>query len=117
MRKFRLKKEAVPFFKEQYATAIKEWDYWQKLGADEMALEEVESCFVTYGIKRSDFSSSLSGWGEEGTHFHFTLNFPGVKCYEHDLLTSGKTSRELMDEIQDCANNFYIQFYEKTIQH
>ena len=112
MKNYRLKKGAVPFFKEKHATSIYSWETWQKLQVDDTALEEVEECFVSYG--HSDLenkSASLSGWNpEKGQHFHFTLNFPSMKYGEHDKFTNGKSVREMMNSIQSQLDYFYTSF-------
>jgi len=110
MRKFRLKKEAVKFFKDKHATAIYSLDTWEDIQVDIEALEEVEDAYVFPGIKMSENSSSLSGWDEKGSHFHFTIVFPSVKHSEHDKFSKGKISRELLDKIQRDVNDFFEQF-------
>jgi len=111
MKKYRLKKEAVPFFKEKYATAIYSFDTWESLQVDTIALEEVEECFISYG--HSDIENkmaSLAGWSaEDGQRFHFTLNFPSMKYGEHDKFTNGKSVREMMDAIQTQLDYYYTQ--------
>ena len=48
MKKYRLKKEAVPFFVDKLATAIYDWDVWQKYNVDDKALDEVEDARIEY---------------------------------------------------------------------
>ena len=122
MKQFRIKKEAVPFFNQNVATAINDLDTWKKYQVDEKALEEVEPLYITYGHageRSSDYGtkySSLSGWSDgstnnqKGSHFHFTLNFPSVKFREHDEFLKGKTVRNLMEKIQSQLNYFYQDF-------
>lgn len=110
MKNFRLKKEAVQFFHKDLATSICEFDFWKKKGVDINALEEVEEMYIKYGHKTSENSSSLSGWDEKGTHFHFTIYFPSTKWMEHDKFVNGKITRELMNEIQSEINDFYVRF-------
>ena len=111
MKNYRLKKEAVQFFKKDLATTICTMDTWNKYGVDTTALEEVEDAYIKYGFKTSDIGSSLSGWGkEDGSHFHFTIHYPSVKFMEHDKFSNGKLTRELMDNMQHCINNLYSQF-------
>ena len=114
---YRLKPDAVPFFKKNLKTAVLDWDTWTKTyNVDPEAIEEVKPCYITYGhesIRDGVRSSSLSGWAhDEGSHFHFTLNFPSMKMREHDEFTKGNTMRGLMDAIQNTVNNFYIKFAE-----
>lgn len=110
MKNYRLKKEAVQFFQEKFATSVYSWDVWNKNGVDDKALEEVEPMHITYGIKTSKSGSSLSGWDNSGTHFHFTINFPSVKYEEHDKFSNGKVVRGLMDKIQSQVDRFYNDF-------
>lgn len=111
MKKYRLKKEAVPFVKEDHATKIYPFDTWDSLGIDIKALEEVEPCYISHGTKRDDTTTTLGGWNsKEGTTFEFSLHFPSVTFYEHDKFSKGRITRELMDRIQRNINNFYEQF-------
>ena len=119
MKKYRLKKEAVPFFKKELACAVNDWETWTKTyNVDTSAIEEVEDCFITYGFK-DGLGTSIAGWGNPdsntdknkiGSYFHFTIHFPSMKYYEHDKFTNGKMSRELMNRIQNAINQFYDSF-------
>ena len=114
MAKFRLKKEAVPFFQDKHATAIYSFDTWDSIGVDMKALEEVEPAYITYGHQdNNNVRTSLSGWGKEGSHFHFTLNFPSMEWREHDDFSQGRVLRKLMDEIQVNVDRFYESFLNK----
>ena len=116
MKKYRLKKAAVPFFKEEHATSIYDFETWDGLGVDINALDEVEDCFIKYGIKTSKTSSNLSGWNQDdGSHFHFTIIFPSVKWQEHDKFSDGRMVRELMDEIQEKVGDFYERFIDNDL--
>jgi hypothetical protein len=114
MKKYRLKKEAVPFFNKKYATAIYDFDIWEKQGVDIVALEEIEDTYVTYGHQslshKLENTSTLSGWDKNGSRFHFTLNFPSTKIMEHDKFSNGKIVRKLMDEIQAKMNSYFVEF-------
>lgn len=116
---YRLKKEAVPFFKEELATAIMGYDVWtQTYHVEPNALEKVEPAYLRYGFKEKN-SSSLCGWSnpetneDGGSHFHFTIYFPSSKICEHDKFSNGKVVRSLMDKIQNDVNYFYQQFNNK----
>ena len=111
MRKYRLKKEAVPFFVDKLATAIYDWDVWQKYNVDDKALEEVEDARIEYGIKTSESGATLGGWDKNGMTLCFTLVFPSMKYHEHDVFSKGKMVRELMNRLQREANNFLMDFY------
>jgi len=113
MKNYRLKKEAVKFFKEKLATEINELDVWGKIGVDIVALEEVEDAHILYGHKWRDkemSGSNLAGWDQNGSHFHFTIVFPSVKHSEHDKFHNGRSTRELMDRIQSNISDYYNQF-------
>ncbi|RZJ33753.1 MAG: hypothetical protein EOO51_12665 [Flavobacterium sp.] len=115
MKQYRLKKEAVRFFNEKHSTTIQTFDYWDRLGVDDKALEIVEDAFISYGHKTSDISSSLSGWSaDDGSKFHFTLHFPSVKFMEHDKFSKGKPVREMMDKIQKHVNYFFAEFVNEA---
>lgn len=111
MAKYRLKPEAVKFFKEKHATTIYDPLTWEEMGVDMNALEKVEEAYISHGIKSGPNSSSLGGWNEkDGTRFEFTIHFPSVKWMEHDKFTDGKMTRDLMNKIQSKINDFYSQF-------
>lgn len=118
MKKYRLKKEAVPFVLEKHATKIYDLDVWNDIGIDIKALDEVEPMYISHGKKTSDISATLGGWsGNEGTTFEFTIHFPSVTFFEHDKFTKGRMTRELMDRIQRNINNFYEQFVDGELNH
>ena len=116
MKKYRLKKEAVPFFLEKYATDVYSLDTWvTKCGIDIRALEEVETAFITYGKRLNDNAQTLGGWSkDEGTTFEFTIHFPSVNFREHDKFSEGRVTRELMNGIQNEINTFYDNFLSKN---
>lgn len=113
MKKFRLKKEAVPFFKEKHATSIYDSETWASLQVDTTALEEVKAPFIKYGhnsLKLKDVAS-LGGWdNEDGTKFFFTIQFPSVSFFENDKFSKGRVTRELMDRIQSRIDDFFVNF-------
>jgi len=105
---YRLKKEAVPFLNEKHATDIYPLDVWESLRVDIRALEEVKPAFISYGV-----GSSLSGWGqEEGSKFHFTINFPSLAHREYDEFSKGRHMRDFMDMMQREVDRFYFKFLE-----
>jgi hypothetical protein len=111
MKKYRLKTEAVPFFKVEHSTSIYGWDTWDRLGVDDKALEEVKDAYVSYGHKTSEISSSLAGWGaDKGADYRFTIHFPSMKMREYDEFGKGKVIRKLMDEIQRKVDCFFSDF-------
>lgn len=116
MKKYRLKKEAVPFFREDFATRIQDLDVWQRYNVDEKALEEVEDAHVEFGIQKGS-RTDLGGWSrEDGTKFHFTIVFPSIKYQEHNKFSKGRMVRELMNRIQNVANHFMGEFYEGELE-
>jgi hypothetical protein len=111
MKKFRLKKDAVKFFKADLSTEINDFDFWNRKNVDPEALEEVEDCYISYGIASSETSRNTAGWSDgKGSRFHFTLNFPSHKFHEYDQFSKNKMTRELMNKIQKVANDFYLGF-------
>jgi hypothetical protein len=115
MKHYRLKKEAVPFFKEECATKIFDLETWKKYQVDEKALEEVEPACVYFGKKQSEHSSSLCGWSnleneDGGARFCFTIRFPSVKVEEYDKFSNGKITRELMNKIQQQVSWFFNDY-------
>ena len=113
MKKFRLKKEAVPFVLSKHATKIYDLETWNSLGIDINALEEVKAPFVSYGVKKSDNYTDLCGWNkEDGSQFHFSITFPSVKFNEHDAFAKGRNVRELMNKIQHAIANYYEDFID-----
>jgi len=114
MKKYRLKKEAVPFFNKKYATAIYDFDVWEKQGVDVVALEEVKDVFITYGhqsLAQETTYTSTCGWGsDKGSKFHFTINFPSMSFKNHDTFSNGKLVRELMNKIEKEMNSYFVEF-------
>lgn len=117
MKKYRLKKEAVPFFADKLATAIHDWDVWQEYNVDDKALEEVEDARIEYGIKTSASGATLGGWDKNGMTLCFTIVFPSMKYHEHDKFSKGKIVRELMNNLQREANRFMNDFYQGDLEN
>lgn len=110
MKNYKIKKEAVPFIKEEYASKVLPFDTWDKLGINMNALDEVKPAYITYGRKTSENSSTLCGWNENGASFEFTIHFPSMSFYEQDKFSKGRTIRELMERIQCRIDDFYSQY-------
>lgn len=123
----RLKKEARPFFKEELARRVLDFDEWKKYNIDENALEEVEEVFITYGNKRySKYSSNniyedLGMWanpdndenkknGKAGATLCFTMHFPSCNWEDHDRFMKGRLVAGLMDRLQRAADNYFKEF-------
>lgn len=114
MKKYKLKKEAIQFFKEDLATKVYPKDIWDNLSVDLNALTEVKEPFISYGKKTGKESSSLCGWSpESGARYEFTINFPSLTFHEHDVFSKGRITRELMNSIQDAVSEYYENFLEK----
>ena len=115
MKQFRLKKEAVPFFRKECATQILDLETWKEYQVDIQALEVVEDACVYYGGTNGKFKS-LCGWSDPetnedgGAHFIFTIRFPSVKIQEYDEFSNGKIIRELMDKIQQEVSWFFNDY-------
>jgi hypothetical protein len=113
MKNYRLKKEAVPFFKEDHATSIYSWDVWDKLQIDNSALEEVKPPYISCGIDKGGYKT-LSGWNEkEGAKFEFTIFFPDITWQEHDRFSNGKLTRELMQKMQYVIDTHFYEFVNR----
>lgn len=111
MKKYRLKKEAVPFFKEKHASSIYTLDVWERMEVDIAALEEVQPLHIKYGIPIDETAEWGGGWSaEKGSHFHFTIYFPSTAYREHDKFSNHRMIRELMDKIQRNLDSFYSDF-------
>lgn len=124
----RLKKEARPFFKEELARSVMDFDNWKELKVDENALDEVEEVFITYGNKRYPKYASYENiyeefgmWcnpdndeykknGEAGATLCFSMHFPSCKWEEHDRFMKGRMVAGLMDRLQTEADNYFKQF-------
>lgn len=120
---YRLKPEAVPFFKKSIKTAVLDWDKWTKnYNVDPDALEEVKPCYLSYGHEHETKvdnghpinSSTLGGWSKDGAAFHFTVHFPSMKMKEYDLFNNGNVTRQMMDAVQSSLDRFYSKFNEKS---
>lgn len=114
MKMYRLKLEAVPFFKDSMAAAIHTLDIWKEHNVDPKALEEVQPLYITYGIEKKREGYTMTEkceWShDDGSRFHFTLNFPSVKYNEYNKFSKGRMVRELMDNIQRQLDSFYQNF-------
>ena len=110
MKNYRLKPEAVKFFKEKCATAIHSFDVWNDYQVDMSALEEVEPAYIDYGIEDGN-RNDLCGWSQEnGSRFYFTIHFPSMKYMEYSKFQKNKAIRELMNKFQQEINWFYQGF-------
>jgi hypothetical protein len=106
---FRLKKEAVPFFKKRFAAEIKPFDFWYSHKIDMAALEEVKAPYISFGHMRNDGTTILSKWcSKDGSEIHFTLNFNGMSMQEHDLFKDENNIRNLMEHVEESMVAFYF---------
>ena len=108
MKKFRLKRDAVPFFNKKYTTEVQEFDVWKSWKIDINALEEVESVFMTYGHKTSENVNSMCEWGnKDGAKFFFTLNLPTMSRGQFEAFKQPKVLRQFMNDCQKTANIYF----------
>jgi hypothetical protein len=106
---FRLKKEAVPFFKKRFAAKIKPFDFWDSHKIDMAALEEVKTPYISFGHVWNDSTTKLARWcSKNGSEIHFTLNFNGMSMQEHDLFTDENNIRNLMEHVEESMVAFYF---------
>lgn len=113
MKKYRLKREAIQFFDDKYKRAVQDAYLWHEAGVSENAIEEVEEVYLSYGIKRDNYSN-LGGWSnlenkDSGSHFCFTINFP-CQDYREYKEFSETVIPVLMRDIQAVINKNYEQF-------
>ena len=129
-RPHRLKKEALPFFKEDLSRETHNIEEWKELfNIDENALEEIKEPVITcghytYGKDGLPVSATLAGWENPenfaakkhprigGTHYCFTIHFPSVKWEEHDKFMKGRMVRELLDRLQHEADRYFLDFLD-----
>ena len=129
-RPHRLKKEALPFFKEDLARSTHSIEEWKRIyNVDENALEEIKEPVITCGENRynkdgTPLSSTLGGWENPenaeskrndrigGTHYCFTIHFPSVKWEEYDRFMKGRMVRELLDRLQHEADMYFLDFID-----
>ncbi len=108
MKKFRLKRDAVPFFNEKYAAEVQEFYVWESWKIDINALEEVENVFMTYGHKTSKNATSLCEWGnKDGAKFFFTLHLPTMNKRQYENFKQPKAIRQFMNDCQEMANIYF----------
>lgn len=104
MKKYRLKEEAVPFFKDKLKNHIGDWTYWEDYNVDGKALEEVEDAYVEYGIKDKNGTGHLSGWSENNGAFIF--EYGNNATYSFSEYTSG-LAVNLKDSVSYQTKNSY----------
>jgi len=94
--KYRIKQAALPFFDPKYATKINSKEYWINEHVSEFAIEQVEDCYVSYGISKSENMTSLSGfhYSEQSCYFDFTLHFNGIDY--RVILTENNNYQDLL---------------------
>jgi hypothetical protein len=115
---YRLKKEAVPYFKDELATRIYSGETWKSYHVDKKALEQVEDAYIEAGIKASTVDN-FCGWRadtnlDRGSTFCFSIRFPSMKFEEYAKFSKGKIMRELMNRMQNEINTFYRGFNENA---
>lgn len=102
MKRYRLKRNAVPYFDDKYADKIYSYNVWEKDNISINALEEVEPIYISYGFDKKGYTD-LSGWSnDDGAHFHFTINFPLTNLKEYNLIKTRMP--DIMRDIQNIVN-------------
>jgi hypothetical protein len=107
--KYRIKQAALPFFDPKYATKINTKEYWINEHVSEFAIEQVEDCYVSYGISKGENMASLSGFhgSEQSCYFDFTLHFNGIDYNQYNYLNTDEKIRGLMEQLQAVGNEFF----------
>jgi hypothetical protein len=104
---YKLNSDARRFFDEKYHTEVKELKWWNDQGIPINILDEMPVVYLTFGVKTSEYSVSLSEWGNGVGKFHFTVNVDKI-----DLKTQETVSRSmLMDEIQKVLDRHFKNRY------
>lgn len=112
MIKYKLKKEARQFFKNDLHEKIYTLETWNKQGMPINILDEVDRVHIEYGIKTSEHGTDLKGWssndGNPKGHFHFTVNVSDIDNDKYEDISVPK----LMDEMQKVINSFFKQYLD-----
>ncbi|MDR1884274.1 MAG: DUF1566 domain-containing protein [Prevotella sp.] len=105
--RYRLKKEAVQFFKKELATVVDTMNFWKSKNVDEAALEKAEA-YIIYG--NGETRNNLCGFdSKNGVHFNFQVKYPVMNYREYTKFRSGESVRELMNRLQDVVDRFYLE--------
>lgn len=108
MKKYRLKPDARKFFDKKYHENIYELKTWETEKIPLPVLDEVERVYIKLGHEKDNGtykSSALSGWGDDKSHFHFTIHISDVEYMDHEKINVA----EMMDSIQKVVNKFVEQ--------
>jgi len=105
MKQYRLKREALQFFDDNYRRWIYPYSVWEEKNISLNALEEVEPVYISYGMDKKGYTD-LCGWGnDDGSHFNFTVNFP---------LTSNKEHNQIKERMSDIMRDIQLLINERT---
>lgn len=102
---FRLKREAVPFFKDIYTTDVGSWETWMARGISENALEELPKVYMSYGHKDGNHTSLCSHeWKDSSAKFKFELNITDVSADLYGELKSEKNIAEMIAHMENVCS-------------
>ncbi len=106
---YRIKKEALPFFDNKFASKIYSLPTWMGMHIPKQALEEVSDCFVSYGIKKENDVTILCGWDSKNqtAHFDFTVHFLNCSNEQYNYINTNDKVHILMDRLTAVAKQFY----------
>lgn len=109
MEKYRLKKEALPFFDEKYHCQIGDLKYWNCHDINRNAIEKVENCRVEYGHIKDIGTTQLCGWrsSEAECHFNFRVVVPDSTSDLYQRLRRDDAIRDIMNVIQNDLNLYF----------
>lgn len=116
MKLYKLKKEAVPFFKDEYKSIIKPLEVWARNRIEIQALQEVPPVYLTFGFKKGE-SNYLCGWDSKDggeSHFHFTIHVPLCTHNEHEDFKSSGCIRVLMDKLTPIIEDHFNRRNESS---
>lgn len=108
-KKYRITEKALPYFDNKYASKIQSKSTWINNNVSVLALEEVEDCYISFGIDKGNSVTHLSGWSSLDNTFHldFTINFTDADHAQYISINNDLKIRSLMDEIQRLCSEFY----------
>jgi hypothetical protein len=103
---YKLNPDARRFFDEKFHTQVKELKWWNEQGIPVNILDEMPAVYLTFGHER-DNSTALSGWDNNGAHFHFTIKIADMssESYNKTIVPA------IMDEIQKVLDRHFKNRY------
>ena len=120
MDKYRLKKEAVPFFNEKLASEIHPYKFWEDKNIDFNALELLIETYIESGHYDSKHTKSICGWkskdsdtGMSSARFHFTAYINGIENLDYNNINNERSIRDLMDQLNNALDDWYQDFQRR----